>query len=104
MGSDREAVETAYHLLRNDGLFIGPSAALNVVGAVKLARRIAEKHGNQPEKQADSRPTVVTVICDGGDRYQSKMWTKSWLEEKQLVPRNSAAQPSAHPDGLWFID
>jgi hypothetical protein len=45
-------------VLRNEGIFLGPSAALNVVGAVKLARKL----------QAGS--TVVTVLCDGGERYQ----------------------------------
>ena len=44
--SDKEAVEMAYHLLRNDGVYIGPSAALNVVGAVKLASEQPEHSGS----------------------------------------------------------
>lgn len=54
---DAEAIEMAYYLMRNDGLFVGPSAALNVCGAVKLARELGPGH------------TVVTVLCDGGERY-----------------------------------
>ena len=49
-GDDREAVEMAYYCLRNEGIFVGPSAALNVVGAVKLARRLPRGS------------TVVTVL------------------------------------------
>eukprot|EP00658_Telonema_sp_P-2_P071318 TRINITY_DN60598_c0_g1_i1.p1 TRINITY_DN60598_c0_g1~~TRINITY_DN60598_c0_g1_i1.p1 ORF type:complete len:189 (-),score=48.74 TRINITY_DN60598_c0_g1_i1:296-862(-) len=73
-GTDREAVEMAYFLMRNEGLFVGPSAALNVVGAVKLARILG------PNK------TIVTVICDGGDRYRSKIFNPQWLEEHSLTP------------------
>ena len=65
---------SAYYVLRNDGVFIGPSAALNVVGAVKLAMTLPEGS------------TVATVLCDGGDRYQSKMYSPAWLEEKGLAP------------------
>lgn len=67
----------AYYLKKNEGLFLGPSAALNVVGAVKVARLIG------PGK------TVITVICDGGDRYRSKIYDCDWLREKQLTPRES---------------
>ena len=73
-GTDREAIEMAYHLKKHDGVFVGPSAALNAVGAVKLARKLGPGH------------TVVTVLCDGGDRYRSKMYTASWLAEKGLTP------------------
>jgi cysteine synthase A len=83
-GTDREAVEMAYYLMRNEGLCIGPSAALNVVGAVKLGRKLG------PGK------AVATVICDGGDRYRSKLFSQQWLEEKGLVP-------TAQGSGLDFI-
>jgi hypothetical protein len=45
-----------YHLLQHEGVFVGPSAALNVVGAVRLAEKLGPGH------------TIVTVLCDGGDR------------------------------------
>lgn len=47
----------AAYLLRNDGLFVGSSAAMNCVGAVKLARKLGPGH------------TIATILCDGGHRY-----------------------------------
>lgn len=83
-GSDRESVEMAFYCLRTEGVFIGPSAALNVVGAVKLARRLGPG------------ATICTVLCDGGERYASKMYDPDWLEGKGLTPR-------ARGPGLDFI-
>lgn len=74
-GSDRQMVEMAHFLLRSDGLFVGSSAALNCVGAVKLARALG------PGK------TIVTMICDGGGRYQSRLFDEAWLAERGLAPQ-----------------
>jgi cysteine synthase A len=71
--SDKEAIEMAYWLKENEGVYVGPSAALNVVGAVKLAKKMGPGH------------TIVTVLCDGGGRYKSKLYTQSWLKEKGFV-------------------
>ena len=68
--SDVEAVEMAYHLLRNDGVYIGPSASLNVVGAVKLAKTLPEGSN------------VVTILCDSGE----KSFVTSFLVLKQHAP------------------
>ena len=73
--TDQEAIEMAYHLLRNDGIFVGPSAALNVCGAVKLARKL--KPGSN----------IVTILCDVGSNYNSKIFDSSWLKEKDLEPK-----------------
>ena len=98
-------------MLKHDGVFVGPSAAMNVVGAVKLARRLLDakkKKGEKTGKTGKEEGTgtsvvnVVTVICDGGDRYQSKLWDRAWLEEKSLVPRASA--PPLAGDGVWFVE
>ncbi len=75
--NDTEVVEMAYHVMRNDGLFIGPSAALNLVGAVKVARELG------PGK------TVVTILCDGGERYASKLYNNEWLEQRKLTPKHT---------------
>jgi cysteine synthase len=53
---------------RNEGLFVGPSAALNVVGAVKAALRLKKQQEKLGKKQS-GQPVVVTILCDGGDRY-----------------------------------
>jgi cysteine synthase A len=74
-GSDREVVEMAHFVLRRDGLFIGSSSALNCVGAMRLARQLG------PGK------TIVTMLCDGGGRYQSRLFNPAWLEEKGLTPQ-----------------
>lgn len=58
----------AAYLLRNDGLFVGSSAAMNCVGAVKAARRLG------PGK------TIVTVLCDGGGRHLSKFQNQEYLQ------------------------
>ena len=73
-GADEESIEMVYWLLKHDGLFVGGSAALNCVGAVKLARALG------PGK------TIVTIICDGAGRYQSKLFNNEWLEEKGFRP------------------
>ena len=67
----------AHHLLKHDGLFVGSSAALNLVGAVKLARKLGKGK------------VIVTILCDGGGRYQSRMFNSQWLAEKQLTPTGS---------------
>ncbi|MEB3175754.1 MAG: cysteine synthase A [Cyanobacteriota bacterium] len=69
---DQEAVNTVYQLLRRDGLFMGGSVGINVAAAVTLARRLGPGH------------TIVTVLCDGGARYQSRLFNPEWLAGKGL--------------------
>ena len=82
-GTDQQVIEMAQYLLKHDGLFVGSSAALNAVGAVKLARKLGKGH------------TIATILCDGGGRYQSRMYNPEWLAEKGLSPVAT---------GLEFID
>jgi len=84
-GVDAEVVDMAAFLLRREGLHVGPSAALNVCGAVKAARRLGPGH------------TVVTVICDGGARYGTKLWAPdgAFLRERGL-----AVSPGVAAGGL----
>ena len=69
---DTAMVEMAHWLAREEGLYVGGSAALNVVGAARLAQTLP----------GGSR--VVTILCDGGDRYRSRLYNPSWLREKGL--------------------
>ncbi len=71
---DQEAVRVVYQLLRKDGLFMGGSVGINVGAAVALAQKIG------PGK------TIVTVLCDGGARYQSRLFNLDWLATKGLAP------------------
>jgi cysteine synthase A len=69
------AVEIVYHLLRKEGLYLGLSSGINVAGALKLAR---ERGPGQ---------VIVTLLCDGGGRYASKLFNPSWLAEQGLTPQ-----------------
>ncbi|MFO0667608.1 MAG: cysteine synthase A [Polyangiaceae bacterium] len=79
-GSDREAIAMARYLMDHEGLYLGGSAALNCVGAVKLARLLGKGQ------------TIATVLCDGGARYASRLWNEVWLKEKNLLPERSYAR------------
>ncbi|SCV69710.1 BQ2448_1104 [Microbotryum intermedium] len=70
---DEETIRMIYHLLDKDGLYFGASTALNVVAAKKLAQKLGK----------GSR--VVTVLCDGAYRYQSRLFSRKWLEAKGLL-------------------
>jgi cysteine synthase A len=56
----------------NEGLFMGGSTAINIAGAVELAREMGPGH------------TIVTILCDSGQRYQSKVWNPDFLRSKDL--------------------
>ncbi len=71
---DQECIRVIYQLLRKDGLFMGGSVGINVGAAVALAKQLGPGH------------TIVTVLCDGGTRYQSKLYNPEWLKEKGLMP------------------
>ncbi len=71
---DKEAVRVIYQLLRKDGLFMGGSVGINVGAAVSLAKQIGPGH------------TIVTILCDGGSRYQSRLYNLEWLASKDLLP------------------
>ncbi|CAM3311768.1 cysteine synthase A [Asticcacaulis taihuensis] len=78
--SDAEWLPVLYDLIENEGLCLGTSAALNIVGAMKMAKDLG------PGK------TIVTVLCDYGNRYASKIFNPPFLREKGLpVPPWMAA-------------
>jgi cysteine synthase A len=70
--TDTEALPYIFDLLRDEGLVMGGSTAINIAGAVKLARDLGPGH------------TIVTVLCDYGTRYQSKLFNPDFLREKEL--------------------
>lgn len=70
--SDQEALPIVFDLLKDEGLCLGGSSGINVGGAIRLARELGPGH------------TIVTILCDGGARYQSKMFNPAWLKEKGL--------------------
>jgi cysteine synthase A len=70
---DQEAVRVIYQLLRKEGLFMGGSVGINVGAAVAVAKKLGPGH------------TIVTVLCDGGARYQSRLYNREWLNSKGLI-------------------
>jgi cysteine synthase A len=71
--NDQEALRVVYQLLRKDGLLMGGSTGINVGAAVALARELGPGH------------TIVTILCDSGSRYQSRIFNPEWLATKGLV-------------------
>ena len=69
---DTEALEQVFDLLQHEGVSIGGSAGLNVAAAVQVARAMGPGH------------TIVTILCDGGARYQSKLFNPVFLRSKSL--------------------
>ena len=70
--SDQEALPLVFDLLRHEGLVMGGSTAINIAGAIRLADQLGPGH------------TIVTILCDWGHRYQSKLYNPAFLREKGL--------------------
>jgi cysteine synthase A len=82
---DAETVRLVYRLLHEEGLFLGSTSGINVAAAMRVARELGPGH------------TVVTVLCDGGARYQSRLFNRAWLEQKGLAayaPTPPAGSPA----------
>ena len=69
---DHEALPILYDLIQNEGLSLGTSCGINIAGAIRLGKELG------PGK------TIVTILCDKSDKYNSKMFNKSFLKEKNL--------------------
>jgi len=72
--SDKDAMQMARRLAKEEGLFAGGSTGVNVVAALDVARRLD-----------DPQALVVTVLADTGERYLSKVYNEEWLRENQLI-------------------
>ena len=69
---DHESLPILYELIKNEGLSLGTSCGVNIDGAIRLAKKLG------PGK------TIVTILCDKSDKYNSKMFNKKFLQEKGL--------------------
>ena len=69
---DAEALEQIYDVLIHEGLSVGTSAGVNIAAAIRVAKAMGPGH------------TIVTILCDGGSRYQSKLFNPAFLREKGL--------------------
>jgi cysteine synthase A len=70
---DDETVRYVYSLLRDEGLFVSSTSGINVAAAVRVARQMGPGH------------TIVTVLCDTGSKYLSRLFNREWLQGKQLL-------------------
>lgn len=70
--TDHEALPIVFDLLQNEGLCLGASSGVNVAGAIKMARELGPGH------------TIVTILCDYGTRYHSKLFNPDFLKSKEL--------------------
>lgn len=70
--SDKEALEVIFELNQLEGICLGGSSGINVAGAIRMAREMGPGH------------TIVTILCDYGQRYQSKVYNPEFLREKGL--------------------
>ena len=79
---DSESVRFVYRLLYEEGLFLGSTSGINVAAAVRVALALGPGH------------RIVTVLCDGGAKYLSRLFNPAWLEQKHLL---ESAQLRAAP-------
>jgi len=89
--SDKEALPYVFDLVKEEGLVLGGSSAINIAGAVKLAEKLGPGH------------TIVTILCDYGNRYQSKLFNLDFLKSKDL-PIPSWLEQSPIDFDLPFIE
>jgi cysteine synthase A len=80
---DSDTVRFVYRLLREEGLFLGSTSGINVAAAVRVALELGRGH------------TIVTILCDGGAKYQSRLFNREWLEQKGLAAH--AGSPPSRP-------
>jgi len=82
---DSATVSMVYRLLSEEGLFLGSTSGLNVAAAVRVARQLGPGH------------TIVTILCDGGAKYQSRLFNPEWLAQKNLARFATSAPPGRTP-------
>jgi cysteine synthase len=83
---DGDTVAFVYRLLQEEGLFLGSTSGINVAAAVRVALELGRGH------------TIVTMLCDGGAKYQSRLFNRAWLAEKGLAARVPPAPAPVRAD------
>src|SRR6202142_4008511 len=71
--SDAQTMHFVYRLLRDEGLLLGSTSGINVAAAVTLAKQLGPGH------------TIVTILCDGGAKYQSRLFNPAWIAERGFL-------------------
>ncbi len=86
---DAESVAIVFQLLQEEGLCVGSSSGVNIAGAIRLARDLGPGH------------TIVTLLCDSGTRYQSKLFNPDFLRSKNLPVPEWIADPLPAPPQVF---
>ena len=89
---DTEALPLLFDLLRYEGLCLGGSSAINLAGARRMAQELGPGH------------TIVTVLCDSGTRYLSKLWNPAFLKQKNLPIPSWLDPPRARSVAPFLVD
>ena len=85
--TDEEALPILFDLAEQEGMLLGGSVAINIAGAMRLAKEMGPGH------------TIVTILCDGGARYASKLYNPAFLREKKLpIPAWMERASTIKPD------
>ena len=85
--TDEEALPILFDLAEQEGMLLGGSVAINIAGAMRLAKEMGPGH------------TIVTILCDGGARYASKLYNPAFLREKNLpIPAWMERASTIKPD------
>ncbi len=85
--SDEDALKVVFEIAEHEGLLLGGSSGINIAGAEKLARKLGPGH------------TIVTILCDGGVRYASKLYNEEFLRSKNLpIPNWLTGRPAVMPN------
>jgi len=82
---DAQSVHYVYRLLREEGLFVSSTSGINVAAAVQVARDLGPGH------------TVVTVLCDSGSKYLSRLFNRDWLAQKGLLEASGLTPTAPQP-------
>lgn len=89
---DDEALPIVFDLLHDEGLCLGGSSGINIAGAMRMAKEMGPGH------------TIVTILCDYGTRYQSKLFNPDFLREKGLpVPAWLDKEPMDIPSVMEIV-
>jgi len=87
---DPESIHMIYRLLHEEGLFLGSTSGINVAAAVRVARDLGPGH------------TIVTILCDGGAKYVSRLYDEAWLTEKGLLQAaRDGARATHNRESKW---
>jgi len=89
---DAESLDVTFGLLRDEGLSLGLSSGVNVAGAIRLARKLGPGR------------TIVTMLCDPGSRYQSRLYNPEFLHSKGLAPPEWLERPETIAPDFVAVD